>query len=166
MNAPLDASAKTPPVTTPRRAKLDQSRLTNIAGYANTRASIEFVKGFKRNLGPLHLRAVEFSILVLADSNEGANQRQLGEALEVSAPNVAITLDRMAERGWVQRVRSTEDRRVQIIHLTPHGKQLLERAEKVVRKMDAEITRNLSEGERLLLIELLLKVARSGRSSV
>ncbi len=166
MSEPVDAPADKPPVKTNGRAKLDQSRLTCLAGYANTRASIEFVKGFKRHLGPLHLKAVELSILVLVDSNEGANQRQLGEALDVSAPNVAITLDRMVERGWVQRVRSTEDRRAQIIHLTPEGKRMVERAEKVVHKMDAEMTRNLSDGERLLLIELLLKVARSGRSTV
>ena len=165
MSAPPDVAAEAPSNRTPGRAALDQSRLNCLVGYANTRASIELVKGFKRHLGPLHLKAVEFSILVLVDSNEGANQRQLGESLDVSAPNMAITLDRMVQHGWVQRVRSTEDRRAQIIHLTPAGRELLERAEKVAHAMDRELTGMLSDGERLLLIELLLKVARGRRDA-
>ena len=163
MSASFEAAAAAPAGKAPMRAALDHSRLNCLVGYANTRASIELVKGFKRHLGPLQLKAVEFSILVLVDSNERVNQRQLGESLDVSAPNMAITLDRMAERGWVQRVRSTEDRRAQLIHLTSAGKQLLQRAEAVAHAMDLEVTDMLSDGERLLLIELLLKVARSPR---
>ena len=142
------------------RAGLDQSRLTHLVGYAATRASVELKKSFQKHLGPLKLKAVEFSILVLVASNERVNQKQLGESLEVSAPNMAITLDRMVERGWVERVRSTEDRRAQLIHLTPAGRHLVQCAEKIAATMENEATRVLSEGERLLLIELLLKVAR------
>jgi energy-coupling factor transporter ATP-binding protein EcfA2 len=93
-----------------------------LVGYAATRASVELKKTFQKHLGPLDLRAVEFSILVLVAANPGANQRQLGQSLEVSAPNMAITLDKMVERGWVERVRSTEDRRAQEIHLTAAGR--------------------------------------------
>lgn len=142
------------------RAGLDQSRLTHLVGYAATRASVELKKAFTRHLGPLKLKAVEFSILVLVASNPRVNQRQLGLALEVSAPNMAITLDRMVERGWVERVRSTEDRRAQIIHLTPAGQALVQRAEKIASTMERDATQVLSAAERAMLIELLQKVAR------
>jgi len=142
------------------RSGLDQSRLTHLVGYAATRASVELKKTFQKHLGPLDLKAVEFSILVLVASNESVNQKQLGQSLEVSAPNMAITLDRMVERGWVERVRSTEDRRAQIIHLTAAGRQLVQQAESIASRMEDEATSVLSEGERLLLIELLLKIAR------
>ena len=39
--------------------------------------------------------------------NREVNQKQLGQALDISPPNMAVTLDRMVERGWVERVRST-----------------------------------------------------------
>lgn len=142
------------------RSGLDQSRLTHLVGYAATRASVELKKTFQKHLGPLDLKAVEFSILVLVASNESVNQKQLGQSLEVSAPNMAITLDRMVERGWVERVRSTEDRRAQIIHLTPAGRRLVQQAESIASRMEEEATAVLSEGERLMLIELLLKIAR------
>ena len=141
---------------------LDQSRLSHLVGYAATRASVELKKTFRRHLGPLRLKAVEFSILVLVASNERVNQKQLGQALEVSAPNMAITLDRMALRGWVERVRSTVDRRAQLIHLTDAGRALCARAEKIATTMEHDAVSVLTRGERLMLIELLHKVARRG----
>ena len=115
---------------------LDQSRLGHLVGYAVTRASLELKKCFRRHLGPLELKAVEFSILVLVASNDRVNQKQLGQALEVSAPNLALTLDRMVERGWVERVRSTKDRRAMHIHLTRAGAELVARAEKIAATME------------------------------
>lgn len=151
------AAADDAPVTGP--AGLDQSRLTHLVGYAASRASIELKKSFSRHLGPLGLKAVEFSILVLVASNPEVNQKQLGQALDVSAPNMAITLDRMVERGWVERVRSTKDRRSMLIHLTPAGRELVARAEKIAATMENGVLKVLSPAERALLIELLLKVA-------
>lgn len=147
-----------------RYAALDQSRLTHLVGYAATRASVELKKSFSKHLGPLKLKAVEFSILVLVASNEQVNQKQLGQALDVSPPSLAVTLDRMVERGWVERVRSTEDRRSQIVVLTPAGRQLAQRAQKIGATMEDEPLQVLSPAERLLLLELLLKVAR-GRNA-
>ena len=150
--------------TKARRAALDQTRLTHLVGYAATRASVELKKSFTKHMGPLQLKAVEFSILVLVASNEQVNQKQLGQALDVSPPNLAVTLDRMVERGWVERVRSTEDRRSQIVVLTAAGQKLVQRAEKIAATMENETLQVLSAAERLLLLELLLKVARGRRS--
>ncbi|MET0333175.1 MAG: MarR family transcriptional regulator, partial [Rhizobacter sp.] len=96
----------------------------------------------------------------LVASNENVNQKQLGQALDVSAPNLAVTLDRMVERGWVERVRSTQDRRSQIVVLTKAGQQLVQKAEKIAATMESESLSVLSPAERLLLLELLLKVSQ------
>jgi DNA-binding MarR family transcriptional regulator len=159
MNAP-DLAADDTLEPRARSAPLDQSRLTHLMGYAATRASVALKKVFAKHLGPLHLKAVEFSILVLVASNENVNQKQLGQALDVSPPNLAVTLDRMVERGWVERVRSTEDRRSQIVVLTRAGQQLVQRAEKIASTMENEALSVLSPAERLLLLELLLKVSQ------
>jgi DNA-binding MarR family transcriptional regulator len=138
---------------------LDQSRLTHLVGYASARAMITMRRVFMRHLGPLDLKVVEFSILMLVAANPRVNQKRLGAALDISAPNMAVTLDRMVERGWVERVRSTQDRRAQQIHLTPQGAELAQRAEKIASTMEHATLKVLSPAERALLIELLLKVA-------
>jgi DNA-binding MarR family transcriptional regulator len=138
---------------------LDQSRLTHLVGYATTRASIAMRKVFAGHFDPLELKVVEFSILMLVAANAEVNQKQIGAALDISAPNLAVTLDRMVERGWVERVRATRDRRSMHIHLTAAGRELVQRAEKIAATMEAPALRMLSVAERALLIELLMKVA-------
>lgn len=139
---------------------LNTARLTHLVGYAATRASIQMRKTFVKHLGPLQLKVVDFSILVLVAANPSLNQKQLGAALDLSAPNLAVLLDRLAERGLVERVRSTVDRRAQQLHLTPAGRTLTAKAEAIAATMENESLRMLSAAERALLIELLLKVAR------
>ena len=144
---------------------LDTSRLSYLVGYAASRAAIRLKATFAQHMAPLDLKIVEFSILMLVAQNREVNQKQLGHALGLSPPNMAVTLDRMVERGWVERVRSTEDRRAQHIHLTPPGSELVARAEKIAATMENHDLRMLSAAERALLIELLMKVAggKSGR---
>jgi DNA-binding MarR family transcriptional regulator len=146
----------------PRSKEIDTSRLTQLVGYATTRAALELRKAFARQMAPLDVKVAEFSILTLVGANPYVNQRQLGQALDISAPNMAVTLDRMAERGWIERVRSTEDRRSQQIHLLPAGRVLILRAEKLAATMEDAALRRLSPAERALLIELLLKIGAGG----
>ena len=104
----------------PRRA-LDDSALAHLVGYAASRTALEMRKVFARNMEPFDLSVAEFTILMLVASNGDVNQKQLGDALDISPPNMAVTLDRMVERGWVERVRSTHDRRAQHIVLDREG---------------------------------------------
>ena len=147
----------------PAAAGLDTSRLAHLVGYAASRAALTLRKTFTRHMAALDLKVVEFSILMLVAQNPQVNQKQLGQTLDISAPNMAVTLDRMVERGWVERVRGTADRRAQHIHLTAQGARLVQRAEKVAATMENPALSALSAAERALLIELLMKVA-SGRT--
>ena len=140
-------------------SELDASRLSHLVGYAASRAAITMRKVFAKHMEPLDLKIVEFSILMLVAQNPQVNQKQLGQALDISAPNMAVTLDRMVERGWVERIRSEKDRRAQHIHLTAEGTQLVQRAERIAATMEAPSLVMLSAAERALLIELLHKVA-------
>ena len=145
--------------------ELDASRLTHLVGYAASRARLRMRKVFAQHMAPLDLKVIEFSILMLVVQNPRVNQKQLGHALDVSPPNMAVTLDRMVERGWVERVRSTADRRAQHIHLTDAGRVLVAEAEAIAATMENAALSVLSHAERELLIELLLKAAGAGGST-
>jgi len=77
-----------------------------------------------------------------------------------------VTLDRMVDRGWVERVRSTHDRRAQHVVLTARGRALAERTRRVSMTMEEPALAMLSAAERALLIELLRKIARRGGATV
>jgi len=157
---PVSAESTESTIVASRDAVLDQSGLMHLVGYAASRASIELKKSFSRHLGPLKLKAVEFSVLVLVDTNAEVNQKQLGQALDVSPPNLAVTLDRMVEQGWIRRERSERDRRAQLIRLTPIGQALVTRARKIAQTMENDALKMLSPAEKALLIELLQRVAQ------
>jgi DNA-binding MarR family transcriptional regulator len=140
-------------------APLDTTGLTHLVGYAASRAAIEMRKVFARHMQPLDLKVVDYSILVLVARNPQVHQKDIGQALDISAPNLAITLDRLVARGWVQRVRSEQDRRAQHVRLTAEGRELVDRATRIAATMEGPALHMLSAAERALLIELLLKVA-------
>ncbi|MEO8299765.1 MAG: MarR family winged helix-turn-helix transcriptional regulator [Burkholderiales bacterium] len=148
----------TPSPTAPPVA-LDQSGLTHLVGYGATLAAVVLKKSLQRHLGPLKLKAVEFSIMTLLDTNAEVNQKLLCAAIDMSPPHLAVTLDRMVERGWLRRERSERDRRAQIVRLTPEGQALIKRARRISQTMEQDALSMLSAAERALLIELLQRVA-------
>jgi DNA-binding MarR family transcriptional regulator len=141
---------------------LDQTGLTHLVGYAATRASVQLKKTFARHLGPLDLKAVEYSILVVVANNEDVNQKQICETLDVSAPNLAVLIDRLEDRALVQRVRGTTDRRETHVRLTKTGRELHRRALGIAQTMEEEALAVLSPAERRALLDLLLRVGGVG----
>jgi len=78
---------------------LDQSCLQHLLGYQLAQANIPIRKVFLKNIGePLQLGTVEFTVLSLVAHNCGVTQKQLSQALAVSAPNITTLLDRLEQR--------------------------------------------------------------------
>ena len=143
---------------------LDQSCMGHLIGYQVTQANVSCRKVFTRHIGePYKLSPVEFTILMLVAHNRDATQKQLSQALAVSAPNVTALIDRMNERDLLKRVRNETDRRSQHVRLTRKGAALVREVREVSLTMERDLLRHLSEAERGMLIELLQKVARGGR---
>lgn len=142
---------------------LDHSRMLRLLGYNIAQADIPIKKAFIKYLGPLGMRPVEYTVLTLVMSNENVTQKQLSQALSVSAPNMTLLLDRLEERGLLRRTRSETDRRMQMIDLTEAGLELMRRAEPISVSMEKEILRHLSPAEQAILFELLQKVAAHRR---
>jgi DNA-binding MarR family transcriptional regulator len=144
----------------PATRGLDASCLSHLLGLQLAQAAIPARRVFMRHIGePMGLRPVEFTILVLVAHNPGVTARQLGQALALAAPAITLLLDRLGERGWLERVRSRADRRTQHLHLTPAGAALAQRAHAVSGTMEHDMLRHLSGAERAMLLELLHKVA-------
>ncbi|WFF40537.1 MarR family transcriptional regulator [Salinicola endophyticus] len=131
---------------------LDQSRLTRLLGFRITRTELRIRRLFLECMARFELKPVDYSLLVLVDANPGVNQRQLAEILDVSPPNLAIVVARLMKRGLLRQVRGQQDRRMQHLHLTAAGKELLDETELAVREMEARLLEQLgpTHGEALL----------------
>lgn len=139
---------------------LDHSRMQQLLGYNLVQASLPTDALFEEAIGaPLELRQVEYTILVLVDSNTDVTQKSLSTALGIAAPNLTVILDRMVKRGIVRRVRSETDRRAQYVQLTAKGTTLTRKASAIAEHMEEQLLGHFSAAERAMLFELLQKVA-------
>lgn len=68
----------------------------------------------------------QFGMLSALAVSSCTNQQELAARLQVTKGNLVGLIDRLGERGWVERVPDPEDRRVNKVRLTEPGKAILE----------------------------------------
>ena len=80
----------------------------------------------------------------------------IGPIVDLTPGSISIAVDRLVAKGLVSRVESAKDRRVRIVALTPHGKDLIVSA---FRKHSGQMRRVFSElnPEELRGLEVALK---------
>jgi len=130
---------------------VDQSRLAPLLGWQVTRAELYLHRKLIEHLAPFALRPVDFFILVLIDSNHGINQRQIGDTLSLSPPNLVGVITRLIKKRLVRRVRGRHDRRIQHLHLTQAGYECLAQSENAVAKLEQELSARVATHERSVL---------------
>lgn len=79
-----------------------------------------------------HIRALgltppQFDIVATLGNTPGMTATELGEKTLITKGTLTGVVDRLAERGWVERVAHGSDRRCQIIRLTAAGEALFAR---------------------------------------
>ena len=72
---------------------------------------------------------------------------RLADLLDVSMSNATGLVDRMEERGFVERVRVPDDRRVVLVSLTDRGRATLDEADLVRRDLIARVLRRLEPAQ-------------------
>jgi len=86
--------------------------------------------------------------------------KQLSDAADLSAATVVVILDRLEEKGLIQRYRSLVDRRIVHSRLTAGGRKTLRSAPPLLHeRFGAEFSR-LPTAERQALITALDRIAR------
>lgn len=70
-----------------------------------------------------------YHVMSMLERHGEMTMSRLAEMLDVSLSNTTGLVDRMEERGLVERLRSADDRRVVLARITPSGRQLLREVE-------------------------------------
>jgi len=155
-------AGKKPAIDLTPLGDLAEGGIHDLLGYQLAQAAILTTDAFVRSVGkPLDLRPVEFTILQLLRDNAPVTATKLARALAVTTPGITLWLDRLEQRGLVVRERSEADRRTQNLILTRDGATLVASALTKLLQADRELLKELSEGERRMLLELLQKFARA-----
>jgi DNA-binding MarR family transcriptional regulator len=94
---------------------------------------------------------------------EGLPCREIGERMITRDPDVTRLLDRLEDRGFVERTRAKHDRRVIYGKITAAGLKLLREMDGPLEKFGREMLRHVGQEKLKQLIELL-ELVRRGRT--
>lgn len=101
------------------------------------------------------LTVPQFEVLSTLTSTDCANQQELANRLRMTKGNLVGLIDRLSDRGWVEREQVPGDRRVNRVIITPAGLELirsvLPEQANVVEKMFAALSDQDVETLRQLL---------------
>ncbi len=86
---------------------------------------------------------------------EGLPCREIGERMITHDPDITRLLNRLEERGLVERTRARHDRRVIYGKITAAGLKLLREMDGPVERQGREMLRHVGQGKLKQLIELL-----------
>jgi DNA-binding MarR family transcriptional regulator len=144
------------------RAALDIGVLRSLIGFNLRMAQLAVYDDFLRGAPLRGLTPGQLAILVLIDRNPNTTQQRLSQRIGIEKSTLVVRLHRLADRGLVERVRSTEDRRENALRLTPRGRAALASMLEFITRHERKIAAALSADERRQLITLLRKIAGEG----
>lgn len=108
------------------------------------------------------LTDVQYNVLSLlkhqSGSRSGLTQVELSKMMLVNRANITTLIDRMEKAELVQRRPVPDDRRYNIIELTPHGIEMYQKVDGVYKKKISQIMNALNTEELHDLIRILEKV--------
>jgi MarR family transcriptional regulator, organic hydroperoxide resistance regulator len=99
----------------------------------------------------------ELVIMFLGDS-PGRSQAEITRWLGVEPPTTAKMVARLERAGFVERVRSAEDRRVVLVSLTEQGRSFHHRVGELWDELNRLTTAGFSDRDQVELERLLLRV--------
>ena len=104
--------------------------------------------GCLRAISSTHLH-----VLFLLEGKGPMPMSRLAELLDVSLPNVTGLVDRMVERGFVERGRDAGDRRVVTIRSAEAGREAVEEIDQIRRQTLGEVLAQMNPEQQLRALE-------------
>ncbi len=104
------------------------------------------------------LTGKQMHYLEVISNLDNPNLSELATELNLSKPSITAIIDKFEEKGFIQKVKSDEDRRVSHIHMAQKGKEIEKVHSKIHMRISNMFTSKLTEGELKSLINLLRKI--------
>jgi DNA-binding MarR family transcriptional regulator len=131
------------------------SELDNILGFHIRLAHGTVYRHFTETFSHVGLTQKQVSVLWLVDQFAGISQADLGRRLQIDRATVMAIVNRVQERGYLERRKSSVDGRLQTLTLTPDGAQALANARKAIAEHEQWLRARFTDAEVATLISLL-----------
>ncbi len=92
------------------------------------------------------------------ERNIEVNQVDIEKEFELKNPTVTGLLNRLEDKGYINRVSSNKDKRYKKIELTASGVEIVDNGKAKAEKLEEKLVSNLSTSEKNELKKLLIKI--------
>jgi len=116
---------------------------------------------FDRRMRELGLTRAQWLVLTRLSRRPGASQSELADMIEIEKAAAGRLVDRLEEKGWVERRADANDRRINRIHLTEQAEVLHDSIRPIARETVEVALSDLTPAERETLTDLMLRVKTS-----
>ncbi|WP_313892816.1 MarR family transcriptional regulator [Psychrobacillus sp.] len=103
------------------------------------------------------LYASQWSVLFCVKKHEEMSLTQIWKYLNVEAPTITRTVNRLVELGWID-ILPGVDRREKIVKLSERALHKFPEVEKTMIEFERNMSENLTKEEEILLLKLLKKM--------
>ena len=102
-----------------------------------------------------------FALLNVLGARKGAIQQEIGSAMGIDPSTMVSLIDQLESAGLARRRPHPKDRRAREVAITPKGQRILERARRLATRVEDDVLRGLTAGERRQLLTLLRRALSS-----
>ena len=138
-----------------------QLNMERMPGHYIRRLQQVAVRMFMEEAGP-DLTPVQFASLVaiaqLQGNGKGLGQAELAAHIGYDRATIGGVIDRLEAKGWVSRTASREDRRQNVLAVTPAGEQAMAQALPAVEAVQDKFVAPLDAGERAAFEQICRKL--------
>jgi DNA-binding MarR family transcriptional regulator len=103
----------------------------------------------------------ELIALLMLKQRKQSTMSQLAADLGAPVSTLTNISQRLSKRGWIERKRDANDKRVILVTLTPDGEMLADRILEVIKRILKRVEEALTPEELQQFIPLLLKVVKA-----
>ena len=139
----------------PRSAVTDQHPTL---GFLLHEAARLLRKRFEKRAKGLGLTRSQWQAIAYLSKNEGIHQGGLAELLEIEPITLVRILDKLAERGLIERRQHPTDRRTWLLFLKDAARPMLETMQRIGEATRAETLAGVSEAERAQMVQSLMRM--------
>lgn len=131
-------------------------------GYLVKRVLLSIVYQADKRLGLHDLTTAQWGPLMGLRMRGKATVAELARWSQIDAGAMTRLLDRLEKKGLCKRVRSTEDRRVVMVELTPEGEAAMEHVPEVLADVMNQHLAGFSASEWTALVGYLRRIVETG----
>lgn len=129
------------------------------SAFLLTQLGTHAAAAFAERISRLDLTPPQTGLLRVVAAEPGRSQQALAQQLGTPPTRLVALVDKLEERGLLERRRNPQDRRLHAVHLGPEGGKLMAEVRDVATEHEDAMLAPLDAAERAQLRELLGKLA-------